>query len=339
VGQGSSAPAPVGARRAVDRLLALVVGAVLMAAALLKGYQLAVTGTASGGLALSTEAWTAWVGFEWVLGSLLVLGLLRRILRPLAVVTFIALAGLSLSQAIEGAKSCGCFGVVPVNPWWTLGFDALAATALLLIRPGPRARSSSSRATAFVGGAIALTAAGIGLAILTGPHPTWPMPSALMAKSRPLEPQRWVGSPLPLLAEVQPADRLSRGRWIVLLYRKRCPHCIEATPQYIRLAQESAARPDAPRVALLQLPPYETGDPPGADGPPLWRMRLSDPTPWIGRTPVEIQLDEGRVTGVKVLGEPAARAPATIPGLVWLDDARPRASSAALVRWTAGQHP
>jgi hypothetical protein len=54
---------------------------------------------------------------------------------------FAALAVVAFSESVTGDANCGCFGPLPVTPWFTLTFD-LFAVAVLLVLGGARTRRS-----------------------------------------------------------------------------------------------------------------------------------------------------------------------------------------------------
>src|SRR5262249_25557508 len=56
---------------------------------------------------------------------------------------FTLLGGISLYLALAGQPSCGCFGKLALNPWYTFGLDVAAVAALWYWRP----RASSVRAS------------------------------------------------------------------------------------------------------------------------------------------------------------------------------------------------
>jgi hypothetical protein len=62
--------------------------------------------------------------------------------RKWGVAAFVGLAFASLFQALAGKCTCGCFGSLPISPWFALCFDVLAVAALLV--SGPLAGSESA---------------------------------------------------------------------------------------------------------------------------------------------------------------------------------------------------
>ncbi len=113
----------------------VALGLLLLVAAALKAHQLATEPVIAPGILNSLWFLTAVVELELFFGLWLVAGLYPRQTWAVAVACFALFAGVSLFKGLSGAATCGCFGRVPVNPWWTLILDAAAVSALLFARP------------------------------------------------------------------------------------------------------------------------------------------------------------------------------------------------------------
>jgi hypothetical protein len=112
-----------------------------------------------------------------------------------------------------------------------------------------------------------------------------------------LDPQAWIGKRFPLREHIDVGPRITRGIWLVLLYKHACPACQEAVSQYSELARAFAGRSEYPSIALVECPPY------GADNSDhdgrLWlKGHLSETKKWYVDGPVALLLDEGRVRNV-----------------------------------------
>ena len=126
---------PEAARPTGYDVIRIALGLLLLVAAGLKGHQLATEPVAETGLLTSRWFLIAAVEFELVFGLWLLLGLYPRRTWQVALLCFGGFACVSLSKALSGDSSCGCFGKVPVNPWYTLLLDLAAVAALLYRRP------------------------------------------------------------------------------------------------------------------------------------------------------------------------------------------------------------
>jgi hypothetical protein len=88
---------------------------------------------------LSSPRWqVAIIEGEAFLGLWLLSGRRRRAAWLSALLVLTLLGAASLYLAIDGQRSCGCFGRVEVNPWFTFALDAVAAAALALTLPSRR---------------------------------------------------------------------------------------------------------------------------------------------------------------------------------------------------------
>ncbi|MGM0488775.1 MAG: MauE/DoxX family redox-associated membrane protein, partial [Planctomycetota bacterium] len=100
-------------------IVRIVLASVLLLAAGLKGYQLAMEPTLNTTVLDAPWFLIAVVEFEllfrlWLLGNVWASRTCH-----VAVLCFTVFAAVSLYKALSGAASCGCFGRVVVNPWCT----------------------------------------------------------------------------------------------------------------------------------------------------------------------------------------------------------------------------
>jgi hypothetical protein len=257
------------------------------------------------------------VGIELTLGLLVLSGLYWRTLRWVVAALFGAFAGYSLYLAIGGAASCGCFGSLRVNPWWTFGLDIAVVVGLLssvlverrsrnIDRPrtaalfNPERSARVTRAVAVGAGLNDVSAdtrrgrrqavvaiAGIAVVCTALLFRYAGQQTALGDGNLTsvgglviLEPERWIGQKLPIAASVD-LD-LSSGDWIVLLHRHDCPECLEQVPKY---EQRAAA---GERVALVEVPPFDRA---GSDTF-FAAKKVSDPLGSVPRSPLYGRLTE-----------------------------------------------
>ena len=122
----------------------VILAAVLISAAVLKGYQLATGPVLGTGLFSSRILLIAVVEFEWLLGVWLITDLFPKWAWRVALGCFGLFASVSLYKGLSGDASCGCFGQVDVSPWWTLALDLAAVVALLLWSPRERVRDGDA---------------------------------------------------------------------------------------------------------------------------------------------------------------------------------------------------
>jgi len=125
-----------------------------------------------------------------------------------------------------------------------------------------------------------------------------------------IEPEKWVGKLCPILSHIDIGERLKAGNWFVILFSHSCTHCIEAMPKYLQIAHNISAQGADVKIALIQIPPVGKVD---SLQHPLPRSivtgQLESSRDWFAETPVEMQLENGKVVQAITKGE----------GLVWVD--------------------
>jgi hypothetical protein len=280
-----------------------VAGLLLMLAAALKAVTLVIDPATALVHPLGLYFLPLEIGLEFCVGLLFLSGIYWLKLRWLAAALFTAFSAYSLYLALQGATSCGCFGPVHVNPWWTFGldlavvlglvasrwFDAASMPRALHSRAGlPSQLRSSSRVSVAVVISIGVL---IAAALFRYADQRTAMANSISAAQGDLvilEPEKWIGQKLPI-AEFIDTD-LSSGEWIAVLHRHDCPVCQEAIPRYEQLASEGA------RIALIELPPY--GFTPSLESA-CRCCRLKNDREWFVQTPVELCVKDGVVTTVK----------------------------------------
>lgn len=275
----------------------LVVGALLASSAFLKAWD------GSGARTAGVELTYALIVVEMALAAACFAGFQPRKVRWLLLTLFACFASYATYLLTTGAESCGCFGAVTVPPAWTLALDLVILTLLWKWRPQQAApQEPASAAYGWIKWSVAYAIMILPATIVFLAR----QPTALTSEDSLadvsgiviLEPETWVGRPLPIASEVDVGDKLATGEWLVLLYHHDCPKCLEATPRYRQRAEQLAHESNACRVALIETPPHAEHSPAHRDAPCL-EGRLSDQREWFVQTPVEITLKDGRVVGVR----------------------------------------
>jgi hypothetical protein len=113
-------------------LVRLVLGSILATAGAMKLYEPGFEAQDESAPALLLMAFAE---FEVLGGLWMVIGLDPERTRRWSAAAFAGLALASLSQALAGKCSCGCFGSLAISPWFALVFDLIAVAALLGSRP------------------------------------------------------------------------------------------------------------------------------------------------------------------------------------------------------------
>ena len=72
---------------------------------------------------------------SFYLAAWLVTGARPRLAWAAALVTFLCFAGVTAARVVAGETSCGCFGLLEIDPRWVLGLDLAVIAALLWAGP------------------------------------------------------------------------------------------------------------------------------------------------------------------------------------------------------------
>ncbi|MCY2927556.1 MAG: hypothetical protein NT031_19375, partial [Planctomycetota bacterium] len=275
-------------------------GLLLLVAAGLEGYRLVTEPTAEKDVFSYRWVLMGVVEFEILLGIWLLTGVYKRLAWLVTLTCFAVFTGVTLTKGLHGEASCGCFGKVEVNPWYTFVLDVAAVLALAIFRPNLRrvARVPHYRIRMGLGLAVVI-AAGLPLGLAMGSfRPVTVSDEGSLTEASGivlLEPEKWPGKPFGLLQHIDVGQRLSRGRWVVMLFHHGCPTCAEAIPRYRRMARD-LRNPEQLSVALIEMPPHQKSEsavPPGKEGP-MWG-KLDGRREWFVTTPAVALLVDGVV--------------------------------------------
>ena len=187
--------------------------AVLVVAGVLKTYALVADGdTLLGSGVLLAAA----IGVELVVATWLAFDHDPERARRIGLSFFTFLALVALGETLTGQANCGCFGPVRISPWFTLAFDLTAVAALLLFGTGRRPDAQDAHvylmSSRWLSGRTlhaALPGLLLSLAVLAMTQGI-----AVSSASRDmiiLEPQQWLGQPLPILDQTDIRAELARG--------------------------------------------------------------------------------------------------------------------------------
>jgi hypothetical protein len=256
------------------RVARVVLGACLLTAAVLKG------GTRQDLTLLPDAApavpWQVGVACDLLLAVCLTLDAVSRCWRALTVGCFGLFTAWSLTAAVAGRASCGCFGTASIPPWVTLIVDCMVAVGAAWLARGWVLLAGA-------GTLAAVTAYAVG--------------EQLVQKGGPIQPPaEWLGEPAPFLepARGQPdGDSLGRGEWLVVLWRPGCQRCRDTLRDF---AGWSAS--DGVRFATVQLGPDAVPDDETGDHSEVVRVTIPDPRWSRLPVPVIVRLTDGTVVAV-----------------------------------------
>ncbi len=238
--------------------------------------------------------------FELCLGSLLLVGVWFSLLRWVSIITFTLFVAVAATEAVGGAKTCGCFGGgVHIPPLAMAGFDLCVIVTLVFMKARTFQRLGSARLVA------------VALLVLGGV-----MSAAVWAIQRPhvitaqsasddaadpfgapgllvvIDPEKLLGKPFLLASHIDVGSYLNQGRWIVLLVHHDCDVCAVAVPKY----QAALSAAGAVKLAIIEIPPYAASN----ESPPWSKStgpfgKLDTTRDWFATTPVAISLKDGIV--------------------------------------------
>ena len=118
-------------------------------------------------------------------------------------------------------------------------------------------------------------------------------PAPITASYEVLEPEAWKDQNLPILDNIDIADSLRQGNWLVLLYHHDCPDCAQAIPEYYRIATDLKGNEDFLRLALVEIPPYGTKE--TDNHSPCMMGHIDNSKEWFVTTPTVALLSQGVV--------------------------------------------
>ena len=207
-----------GVRPLANDIVLKLLGALLLVAAVLKGYELLTEPVAN------TDIWSNryflifTVEFELALAIWLLSGLFKKVAWFVAITCFIVFSCVTLYKALAGFGSCGCFGKVHINPWITLFVVDIPVIAFLavfkprtitiksiirpleLFRPFP---GISYLIVLVIAGLLSITASTFALVLNE--------PAVVSATYEVLEPETWIGQKLPVIENIDIAEQLKTG--------------------------------------------------------------------------------------------------------------------------------
>lgn len=265
---------------------------VFLGASALKTHELATEPLNPSDVLGSRYWWIALVEVQVALGLAMLLGLVPRFTQWAAILllgTFVLYLVYALAT---GQESCHCFGKASIWPGWVLAGDLAAIVFLVCARhgrPAPRFRLVSA-AFATLTTLVGVVAAGA----IASYSPTVLADDGTIVGNGPvvIETDRWVGTRFPLLSFIDSPVDLSRDNWIVVLFRADCPRCKPVLAGAKRLSIVALKNRAVPRVALIELPPYDHQFSDEAFLPCAFG-RLTSSRTWFCQTPAVLVLRDG----------------------------------------------
>ncbi len=304
-------------------------GAILVFSTIMKIQEMLTLPIKAPGFWESWEFFLIQIPLEMGLGIWLISGLFRKAAWLLSIFVFAGFICVTLTKAILGYESCGCFGQFHVNPWITLlAIDVPFFLAFLIFRPDKKYKLLPPPwpGPVHFGTTFAVYAAFfvVIMPVLifnkveaenieqwVRPKIDANLPAAAandinMTAMTTVEPnkipdiaaEKPTAAVWPLLKNIDVAATISQGIWIVFMYHNDCPTCTECIPTYERYARDMQSNEDSVRFVFIEMPPYEPAEKRLVPQDTVALTgRLDESRKWIYATPVVTLLFDGEVLG------------------------------------------
>jgi hypothetical protein len=267
-----------------------VLGIVLLVASFLKIYYWISEPVAKAGLFSSRWFTALEIECELALAVWLLSGLYQYGAWYITTLCFIGFSFVTLYKGLLGESSCGCFGKIQVNPWYTLIFDLVSIFVLIYFRPlkgvfFTRPNWAKMGLTVFVYSILGFPT---GYMMVTSAPSTLTSDGKINGQTSfvVVEPDKWTGKYFPLLKHIDIGDELARGNYTLLFYHYDCPDCRSAILRCEKLTREYSKK-----IVLVEVPPY-------ANSATFLSVsclsgKLSETINWFIPTPMVISLENG----------------------------------------------
>ncbi len=292
-------------------VIRFTLAAVILTAAGLKAHQLATTPSLGNGILEARWFNIFVVEFELLFGFWLVFGLLPKLTWLASFGLFSVFATVSAFKGIAGEASCGCFGAVAINPWLTAVFDLGVVGMLGWVSPRNlrcenstdivvvlKKRQVLGMIVLWICTAVPLTVAMMSVQTIATAELGTEFVGADGRKTVTLEPSKWAGKDFALTLHTDLHGKLKHGVWLVLLHTHTCSSCRESVRLYRELAIEFAVNDKAPKIAMIELPPYDSEASEPNDNDPVQYGKLDKSRAWKIKSPALLLIDEHKVQNV-----------------------------------------
>lgn len=296
------------------RILRLAVAVIILTAALLKAWQLASVPSLGGGLLHARWFNILVVEFELLFGTWLIFGLLPEWTWLATIACFMVFTSVSLFKALSGEASCGCFGAVTIHPWITATADIGVIGLLMFFHPKDiwvyrnnllldfyavfRKRIFAMMVLVWFFLTIPVTYMMLSAKTLDASELGEVFSGVYGSNTITLKPEQWLHQDFSLSQYTNIKNHLDQGIWLVLLHTHTCSSCQESVRLYRELAVEFAPHKTAPKIAMIELPPYESQQTAENPDDPVLYGKLDKSRQWKIRSPALLLIDNHNVQNV-----------------------------------------
>jgi hypothetical protein len=284
--------------------LRFVIAVILLIAAGLKAHQLATTPVPppvqesifTPLLAILSNRWLLMIVVEAEILFALILfsGVLLRLTWFISLICFVAFSIVSIMKGLSGESSCGCFGVVTLNPWITVLMDLIIVILLIIFREPFKINFGFSTSVCkkltlplliWLFLAIPILVAMNSLKQQSHPILGIEFTSPDGKRMIQLEPENWVGKEFPLVSRLNQNvnyTMLMQGTWTIILIHTDCPKCL----QLVSNMEEQNDK----NIAIIEIPSDTVSLPIKTLFP---YFKLDESNAWYVTTPFIIKLSDG----------------------------------------------
>jgi hypothetical protein len=230
---------------------------------------------------------------EILFALILFSGILRQWTWFFSLLAFSAFSIVSAIKGLSGEGSCGCFGVVTINPWITTTFDFIIVILLVFFRERLKFHFNLSRRehqkffiTIIFWIILTVPALFFMLSVtqvqsILGTETT----TSDGGKKITLEPETWKGKEFPLsvrFAQTEGSEILKQGTWTIILVHSDCPKCRKLISDW--------ENKNSTNTALIEIPSSPPEDLPKTSFPVF---KLDKNNEWFAITPCIIITTDG----------------------------------------------
>lgn len=265
----------------------MLVIALLLFAAMMKSWQLLTAQFGGVGIFFEPRFILFTVIFEITFAAWLASGILLQQAWVATVGLFTLFSLISCSKALSGAVTCGCLGVLKINPRVMASIDCFVILTFLLgcqnFRIKYKNHCKKRLLTIFLlWGLACLTALGAFFSVHKNEHSKVGVEFTRFdgSKSIVLDPKNWSDGSFPILQFVEPIDvreKMKAGNWRVIVYRHDCTECQKLLSHLEPI--------EGRNTVCIEVPPYGESEF-IADG--FVKAKLTDSSTWFIETPVII---------------------------------------------------
>jgi hypothetical protein len=284
--------------------LRFVIAIILLIAAGLKAHQLATTPippSVQGSiftplLTILNNRWLLMIVVEVEILFALILfsGVLQQLTWLISQLCFTTFFIVSIIKGLSGENSCGCFGIVTVNPWITATIDIILVVLLAIFREPIKfnfilltPERKKLTLVLVIWSFLAVPNLLAMNSLKQQSHPTLGIEFTGPDGKRmiQLEPETWIGKEFPLTPRFKQTANykmLMQGTWTIILIHTECKKCLQLISDIEKQNNKN--------VAIIEIPSEQFS---GSIKTYFPYFKLDENNGWYVTTPLVIELSDG----------------------------------------------